>query len=109
MIYAIIITLLCFFPIRTRIKVNLNLFIIRLYADTIYIRLLEQSIYQIDGIILFLIDDFGVNLRHLHIGMAEQLRGSIKICSERQHHRGESVAGCMESDRHCKEKRRGED
>ena len=25
--------LLCFFSIRTRIKVNLNLFIIRLYAD----------------------------------------------------------------------------
>ena len=77
MIYAIIITLLCFFPIRTRIKVNLNLFIIRLYADTIYIRLIEQSVYQIDGIVLFLVDDFGVHLRHFHIGMTEQLRGGI--------------------------------
>lgn len=31
----------------------------------------EQSVYQIDRIVLFLIDDFGVHLRHLHIGMTE--------------------------------------
>jgi len=29
------------------------------------------TVYQIDGIILFLIDDFGVHLRHFHIGMTK--------------------------------------
>jgi len=71
-------------------------------------RLIEQPVYKIDGIILFLIDDFGIHLCHLHIGMTEQLRGSIEICSERQHHRGESVAQAVECDRLCKEKHAGE-
>lgn len=75
-----LITLLCFFSIPTRIKVNLNSAIYRyeelshflpLSNATIYIRLIEQSVYQIDGIVLFLIDDFGIHLRHLHIGMTE--------------------------------------
>lgn len=60
---------------------------------TIYIRLIEQSVYQIDGIVLFLIDDLGIHLRHLHIGMAEQLRGGIEIRTECQHHRCKSVPG----------------
>ena len=71
-------------------------------------RLIEQPVYKIDGIILFLIDDFGIHLCHLHIGMTEQLRGSIEICSERQHHRGERVARRVECDRLCKEKHAGE-
>ena len=71
-----------------------------------YIRLIEQSVYQIDGVILFLIDDFGVHLRHFHISMAEQLRGGIEIRTECQHHRCKSVARAVESDRLCKEKRR---
>ena len=54
--------------------------------------LVEQSVHQIDRIVLFLIDDFGIHLRHLHIGMAEQLRGRVEVCSERQHHRRERVA-----------------
>ena len=76
-------SLLCFFPIGTRIKVNLISFETLLYIDikiapfysykeAIYIELIEQSVYQINGIVLFLIDDFGVYLRHLHICMAEQ-------------------------------------
>lgn len=71
-------------------------------------RLIEQAIYQIDGIILFLIDDFGIHLRHLHIGMTEQLRGGIEICTERQHHRRKSMARRVECDRLCKEKHAGE-
>lgn len=70
--------------------------------------LVEQSVHQIDRIVLFLIDDFGIHLRHLHIGMAEQLRGRVEVCSERQHHRGESVARRVECDRLCKEKHAGE-
>ena len=31
----------------------------------------EQPVYQIDRIVLFLIDDFGVYLSHLHVGMTE--------------------------------------
>ena len=46
-------------------------YFIALNNATIYIRLIEQPIYQIDRIILFLIDDFGVHLCHLHIGMTE--------------------------------------
>ena len=71
-------------------------------------RLIEQPVYKIDGIILFLIDDFGIHLCHLHIGMTEQLRGSIEICSERQHLRGESVERRVDCDRLCKEKLAGE-
>ena len=33
----------------------------------------EQPVHQIDCIVLFLIDDFGVHLCHLHVGMTEQL------------------------------------
>ena len=64
---------------------------IALNNAAIYIGLIEQPVYQIDGIILFLIDDFGIHLRHFHIGMTEQLRGGIEICSKCQHHRGKSV------------------
>lgn len=58
---------------------------------TIYVSV-EQPVYQIDRIILFLIDDFGVHLCHLHIGMAEQFRGRVEVCTKRQHHRCERVA-----------------
>lgn len=64
--------------------------------------LVEQSIHQIDRIVLFLIDDFGIHLRHLHIGMAEQLRGRVEVCSERQHHRGERVDVCVEQNTRSK-------
>ena len=55
----------------------------------------EQSVYQIDRIVLFLIDDFGVHLRHLHVGMTEQFRGGIEVGAKRQHHRRKRVTGCM--------------
>ena len=53
----------------------------------------EQSVYQIDRIVLFLIDDFGVHLCHLYVGMAEQFRGGIEVGAKRQHHRRERVTG----------------
>ena len=56
----------------------------------------EQSVYQIDRIILFLIDDFGVHLCHLHVGMTEQLRGGIEVRAKRQHHRRERVPSGVE-------------
>lgn len=34
---------------------------------------IEQPVHQIDRIVLFLIDDFGVYLCHLYVGMTEQL------------------------------------
>lgn len=71
--------------------------------------LVEQSVHQIDRIVLFLIDDFGIHLRHLHIGMAEQLRGRVEVCSERQHHRGERVAARVEYTRQSKQQRTGID
>ena len=40
---------------------------------------IEQPVHQIDRIVLFLIDDFGVYLCHLHVGMTEQLRGGIEV------------------------------
>ena len=43
---------------------------------TIYVSV-EQPVHQIDCIVLFLIDDFGVYLCHLHVGMTEQLRDGI--------------------------------
>ena len=42
----------------------------------------EQSVHQIDRIVLFLIDDFGVHLCHLHVGMTEQFRGGIEVGAE---------------------------
>ena len=53
----------------------------------------EQSVHQIDCIVLFLIDDFGVHLRHLYVGMTEQLRGGIEVGAKRQHHRRKRVTG----------------
>lgn len=53
--------------------------------------LFEQTIYQINRIVLFLIDDLGVHLRHLHIGMIKQFRGRVQICAQRQHHCCESI------------------
>ena len=53
----------------------------------------EQPVHQIDCIVLFLIDDFGVYLCHLHVGMTEQLRGGIEVGAKRQHHRRKRVTG----------------
>ena len=61
---------------------------------TIYV-LVEQPVYQIDCIVLFLIDDFGVHLRHLHVSMTEQFRGGIEVGAKRQHHRRKRVTGGM--------------
>lgn len=62
----------------------------------------EQPVYQIDRIILFLIDDFGVDLCHLHVSMTEQFRGCIKVGTKRQHHRRKRVTGGMEYTRRSK-------
>ena len=58
--------LFSFSPIRPRSKVNrfLNVSV-------------EQSIHEIHRLVFLAIDDFGINLRHLHIRMAEQLRGRV--------------------------------
>lgn len=56
----------------------------------------EQPVHQIDCIVLFLIDDFGVYLCHLHVGMTEQLRGGIEVGAKRQHHRRKRVTGGVE-------------
>ena len=56
----------------------------------------EQPVHQIDCIVLFLINDFDVYLCHFYIGMTEQLRGSIEICTKRQHHRRKRVTGSVE-------------
>ena len=37
------------------------------------VRLVKHTVDQIDGIILFLVDDFGVHLCHFHVCMTEQL------------------------------------
>ena len=37
------------------------------------VRLVKHTVDQIDGIILFLVDDFGVHLCHFHVSMAKQL------------------------------------
>lgn len=55
----------------------------------------EQPVHQIDRIVLFLIDDFGVYLCHLHVGMTEQFRGDIEVDAKRQHHRRKRVMGKM--------------
>ena len=61
------------------------------------------------GIILFLIDDFSVNLRHSHRCMTEQLRYGIEVCTKRQHHGRERMPEPVESDRLRKEKQTEED
>lgn len=53
----------------------------------------EHPVHQIDCIVLLLIDDFGVYLCHLYVGMTEQLRGCIEVGAKRQHHRRERVTG----------------
>ena len=55
----------------------------------------EQPVYQIDRIILLLIDDLGVYLCHLHVGMTEQFRGGIKVGAKRQHHCRKRVTGSV--------------
>lgn len=62
-------------------------------CDKISFRSIKQAIHQIDRIIFLLIDNFGVHLCHLHIGMAEQLRGRVKICAKCQHHCCKCMAG----------------
>lgn len=69
----------------------------------------KYVINQIHRFNFLAVNDFRVNLRSLYVGMAEQLARGIKIRTEGKHHCGERVAGAVESDRHCKEKRRGED
>ena len=63
----------------------------------------EQPVHQIDRIVLFLIDDFGIYLCHLHIGMAEQFRGRVEVCAQRQHHRRERMPEAVEYTRRSKQ------
>lgn len=55
-------------------------------CDKISFRLIKQPIHQIDGIIFLLIDNLSVHLRHLNIGMAKQLGGSVEVSTKCQHH-----------------------
>ena len=42
--------------------------------------------------------DFGIDLCHTHIGMAEELAGGVEVGAQCKHHGGEGVAGSMEGD-----------
>lgn len=46
---------------------------------------------QSDGVVFFLIDDFRVYLRGLHVRVTKQLADGIEVCAKCQHHRGERV------------------
>lgn len=37
----------------------------------------KQSIHEIHGLVFLSVDDFGIDLRHFHIRMAEQFRSRI--------------------------------
>ena len=69
----------------------------------------KYVINQIHRFNFLAVNDFCVYLSCFHVGMSEQFAGGIKVGTERKHHSSESVASSVESDRHCKEKRRGED
>lgn len=53
---------------------------------------IEQSIHEIHRLVFLSVDDFSIDLRHLHVRMSEQFRGRIKVGSERQHHRRECMS-----------------
>lgn len=55
----------------------------------------KYVINQIHRFNFLAVNDFRVNLRGLHVGMAEQFARGIKVRSEGKHHRGERVAGCI--------------
>ena len=71
--------------------------------------MLENGIGKAYGLVFLLVDYLRVYLGVFDRTVSQQLGDRIDVGTERQHHRGEGVAGNVESDRHCKEKRRGED
>lgn len=74
--------------------------------------LLDSSQIYLDciGCILFLfIYNFCVSLRCTNIGMSQHLTYRENVCAIAQLECSISMADRVESDRHCKEKRRGED
>lgn len=64
-------------------------------CDKISFRLIKQPIHQIDGIIFLLIDNLSVHLRHLNIGMAKQLGGSVEVSTKCQHHCCKCMPRCV--------------
>ena len=51
----------------------------------------KYVINQIHRFNFLAVNDFRVNLRGLHVGVSEQFRYRVEVCTERQHHRGERV------------------
>ena len=46
----------------------------------------------------YLVDYLGVNLRVFHVSVPKQFADGEEVCTERQEHRGESVAAGVETD-----------
>lgn len=57
--------------------------------------LIKYLVCEIYRLVLSSVDDFGVNLRVLYLGMPQQLGNGIKVYTEREQHRGEGVAACV--------------
>ena len=58
-------------------------------------RLVEKPINEVYGFVFLAVNDFGIYLSHSHIGMAKQFARCIEVGSQREHHRGKSVARKM--------------
>lgn len=51
------------------------------------------------GIIFLLVDDLGINLRYLHLGMSHQLACGIDVRTQCEHHCAKGMSAAMEGDR----------
>ena len=57
--------------------------------------LIKHFVYEIDCLVFPSVDDFSINLRVLYLGMAQKFGNGIKVCTEREQHRGEGVSACV--------------
>ena len=58
--------------------------------------LIEYVVHQTYGIVFLLVDDFGIYLDRLDVGVAEQFRYGVNVRSERQQYRGEGMSAGVE-------------
>lgn len=58
----------------------------------------ECLVNETDGIIFLLVDDLGINLRDLYLGMSHQLACGIDVRTQRKHHCAKGMAAAVKGD-----------
>ena len=58
----------------------------------------ECLVNETDSIIFLLVDDLGINLRDLYLGMSHQLACGLDVRTQREHHSAKGMSAAVKGD-----------